>query len=490
MKKILISLFVIGSFWFLLPGNSAAAASLSGRIFLQVQDKGQAWYVYPLDSKRYYLGRPTDAFDIMRKLGLGVSEKDFYAAAIKAPQNLSGRIILRVENKGQAYYVDPVSGHLNYLGRPEDAYRVIRSLGQGITNADLNRILIGALSTGPGPVVTPPVVLGPDQKLVQFSWKYDGKNYLLDEVLSKSLYTQYSGMSRVLTYRTGEEPANMRDAFYAMFLTPRSGDGTLDKVLNDLKKIAAQNNLTGDKLVEFMMAFVQYIPYDSAKVTGTNLPNYLYETLYRNSGVCSDKSFLAVAMLRKLGYGAAILDYPDNKHSAAGVACAAGESTNGSGYCFVETTNFFPIGVVPSSLKLGQAESSNQFNALFDGSNLGAMEIYQRTTAKSYTGVSQTMARAEVIKKLVQSINDERTDLNTISLELASDRNNLDALRASMNSYQASGDINAYNQLIPQYNEAARNYNDKVANYQLKIDIYNGNIREYNSQTKSFYQQS
>lgn len=56
------------------------AASLiervKGRILLQVQQKGEAWYVNPVDEKRYYLGRPNDAFEIMRNLGLGITDSD------------------------------------------------------------------------------------------------------------------------------------------------------------------------------------------------------------------------------------------------------------------------------------------------------------------------------------------------------------------------------------------------------------------------------
>ncbi len=48
-----------------------------GKIFLQVSNNGEAWYVYPNDEKRYYLGRPINAFNIMRYLGLGISNKDF-----------------------------------------------------------------------------------------------------------------------------------------------------------------------------------------------------------------------------------------------------------------------------------------------------------------------------------------------------------------------------------------------------------------------------
>ncbi|PIT95155.1 hypothetical protein COT98_01010 [Candidatus Falkowbacteria bacterium CG10_big_fil_rev_8_21_14_0_10_39_9] len=487
MKKIYLLFLIALNCLLLLPFNSAAAASLSGRIFLQVQDKGQAWYVYPVDAKRYYLGRPDDAFNIMRQLGLGVSGKSFYSFAVRPTSNVLGRIILRVESKGEAYYVDPLTGHLNYLGRPDDAYRVIRALGQGITNSDLNKIPLGYLAGSSS--VPPTVQLGPDDRLVKFTWKYDGQSYYLNEIFNKSLYDQYSVMPRVLTYQQNNPPANFRDSFYAMFLTPRSGDATLDRVLIDLNKLAQSKGIAGDKLVEFMMAFVQYIPYDTSKVNNTNLPNYIYETLYRNSGVCSDKSFLAIAILRKMGYGASILDYPDNKHSAAGVSCAVSQSTSGSGYCFVETTNFFPIGVVPNSLKSGQGEVSTQFDGLFSATHLGSMEIYQKTTAKTYSGIIQTMAKVDLIKKIAQTIEEERADLNIVSLGLATARSNLDALLLRLNNYKNAGDWNNYNLLIPQYNEAANNYNDQATNYQLKIDIYNANIKEYNSLNQAFYQQ-
>ncbi|MFA6194142.1 MAG: hypothetical protein WC719_00150 [Patescibacteria group bacterium] len=131
--------------------NSAAAAasslaqSLKGRILLQVQDKGQAWYVNPIDSKKYYLGRPTDAFNLMRRFGLGISNENFTALA-KNPsawKNLAGRILLKTEDKGMAYYFDPLKLKLYYLGRPADAFNVIRSRGLGISNANLDKIATG-----------------------------------------------------------------------------------------------------------------------------------------------------------------------------------------------------------------------------------------------------------------------------------------------------------------------------------------------------------
>lgn len=44
------------------------AAANKGKILLQVESKGQAWYIGATDGKRYFLGTPSDAFRVMRDL--------------------------------------------------------------------------------------------------------------------------------------------------------------------------------------------------------------------------------------------------------------------------------------------------------------------------------------------------------------------------------------------------------------------------------------
>jgi len=135
-----------------LPQSSQAASlseKLSGRIVLSVEEKGEAWYINPLDAKRYFLGRPADAFRVMRELGLGINEVQFQELAQagmpvegnrELATRLSGRIILQVEKNGEAWYINPLDLKKYYLGRPEDAFRIMRELGLGITRADLARI--------------------------------------------------------------------------------------------------------------------------------------------------------------------------------------------------------------------------------------------------------------------------------------------------------------------------------------------------------------
>jgi len=127
--------------------NMTLSKRLAGRILLQVESQGQAWYVNPLNYLKYYLGRPADAFAIMRQLGLGISEKDYNNFAKRtAPARIAGRIVLRVQAHGEAYYVNPSDRKLYYMGRPADAFALMRRFGLGITNTNLRQIGVGEIN--------------------------------------------------------------------------------------------------------------------------------------------------------------------------------------------------------------------------------------------------------------------------------------------------------------------------------------------------------
>lgn len=146
MKKfficLLLVLFLSGGISFINPADVRSAnnsENLSGNILLQVQKNGEAWYIYPKNGQRYYLGRPSQAFDIMRDLSLG-TKHDFIENNEYFPARLSGMILLDVEHHGEAYYIYPKNLKKYYLGRPADAFQVMRDLGLGITDQELASI--------------------------------------------------------------------------------------------------------------------------------------------------------------------------------------------------------------------------------------------------------------------------------------------------------------------------------------------------------------
>ncbi len=117
------------------------ARRLQGNILLQVEENGEGWYVYPDDLSKYYLGRPADAFAVMRELGLGATH-DFITSYTIYPSHVVGKILLDVEDSGKAYYIYPKDKKAYYLGRPADAFAVMRELGLGITNKDIRKIQV------------------------------------------------------------------------------------------------------------------------------------------------------------------------------------------------------------------------------------------------------------------------------------------------------------------------------------------------------------
>jgi len=144
IKRIILILALLTTIF--LPGSAGAnyAGKPTGYILLQVEANGEAWYIYPINGNAYYLGRPADAFKIMKALALG-AKHDFIANTAIFPDRLAGMILLDVERNGEAYYIYPLDLTKHYLGRPEDAFRIMRELGRGVSNLDLANIPTGAI---------------------------------------------------------------------------------------------------------------------------------------------------------------------------------------------------------------------------------------------------------------------------------------------------------------------------------------------------------
>ncbi|PLX21350.1 hypothetical protein C0584_02880 [Candidatus Parcubacteria bacterium] len=197
MKKPILYFFLLIVFAFAFESMAASSlhSKLRGKILLKVEDSGKAYYLSPLNNKAFYLGRPKDAFGIMREQGVGISNKDLYKIKVGVSaedvdtdsdglsdgledalgldknsgdtdndgygdmeelvngyspwgdgrQNLDegfaekqkGKIFLQVERNGEAWYINPDDSRRYFLGRPADAFSVMRNLGLGISNENM-----------------------------------------------------------------------------------------------------------------------------------------------------------------------------------------------------------------------------------------------------------------------------------------------------------------------------------------------------------------
>lgn len=220
MKKYIWLIFIINFSLGLLFVNAQAAGlrdRLKGYVLLQVQSRGEAWYVEPQARQRIYMKNGAVAYEVMRHFGLGVSNadlakipiglenrficndndadglcnkleealgtginnadsdadgyidgveiKNYYnpldARPIKTVYNnqnlvnrLRGRILLQVESRGEAWYLNSQDGKRYYMNDGSAAYQIMRFLSLGISNADLATIPISSYQA---PVIDQPV---------------------------------------------------------------------------------------------------------------------------------------------------------------------------------------------------------------------------------------------------------------------------------------------------------------------------------------------
>jgi uncharacterized protein YkwD len=129
--------------------SSSTLAWLRGYILLQVQEHGEAWYVNPTNFKRYYMKDGPTAYEMMHSFGLGITDADLakipkdtdsFTGDTALRNRLSGRILLQVQQHGEAWYIYPKTNKRYYLKDGATAYEIMRYLGLGITNSDLSKL--------------------------------------------------------------------------------------------------------------------------------------------------------------------------------------------------------------------------------------------------------------------------------------------------------------------------------------------------------------
>lgn len=137
--------------------NPVLIAKMLGLILLQVQAHGEAWYVNPIDSIRYYMPNGIAAYNMMRSYGTGIATKDLNKIPLVSSSEemktttsvctsntlglrMRGKILLQVQEHGEAWYIDPRKCKRIYMKDGDAAYQIMRLLGVGIADTDLEKI--------------------------------------------------------------------------------------------------------------------------------------------------------------------------------------------------------------------------------------------------------------------------------------------------------------------------------------------------------------
>ncbi len=324
-----------------------------------------------------------------------------------------------------------------------------------------------------------------DNTSSSFSWSYKGKNYELSVPLSGSLHRYYKQSKKVYTYR-GDLPENWTEEYNRLFLKVRADDATFDTLTLALLELARKDNLSSDDTAGLIISFVQTIPYDFEKDTKKEQTKYPYETLFTKKGVCADKTFLMYHLLRRAGYGVAIMQFLEKNHQSLGIKCDTSSAVFGSGYCYVETTAILPVGVIPTSFgESGQgvsslSEGSPEFHLLLDTIRLGKADIFLKTEGKSYYGVDELKEKLTRLTILLNKIQDIKESVSSSTDDLDKRKEALKIQKELVDKAVKEENYDVYQALKVAYNQKVTEYRLALSVYQEMASVYNQDVKEYN----------
>lgn len=180
---------------------------------------------------------------------------------------------------------------------------------------------------------------------VSYSWNYGEGTWTYGFKIPTTAYEYYKTVDR----------KKIRN--YSYYVTDPTDDEYLAGLAAKFREAAEKENYSNLDMVKNIIFFVQNLNYVDDKVgTGYDeYPKFPLETLADEGGDCEDSAILLASLLRELGYGAVLIQFPE--HMAVGVK---GEESipgsyyevDGARYYYVETTSTgWDIGDVPEQMK-------------------------------------------------------------------------------------------------------------------------------------------
>jgi uncharacterized protein YkwD len=153
MRQIKYLLFLLLSFSIFCPPTILRAETLAerlrGRILIQVEGKGQAWYINPTDQKRYFLSNSPDTLQVISQVGWKVSSEQLHKILdSKNKRQLSGRFVI-ISNQPNTYYFYNQSLVEYTFHSGGEAVNLYRKIGLPISNKNLAKIPIGFITSTP-----------------------------------------------------------------------------------------------------------------------------------------------------------------------------------------------------------------------------------------------------------------------------------------------------------------------------------------------------
>ena len=133
--------------------NAVPASQFYGRFVVTVaQVDPPAWYINPVDKRRYYFDNEFIGYEKAKAMVLGIKNRDLFKIPLPGEKivgdmalrkRLAGRFLLQVENLGRMWYVHPVDLKRYYMDGPHSIRYLIDHTGIDAEDKTLVRFNIG-----------------------------------------------------------------------------------------------------------------------------------------------------------------------------------------------------------------------------------------------------------------------------------------------------------------------------------------------------------
>jgi hypothetical protein len=201
------------------------------------------------------------------------------------------------------------------------------------------------------PEITPAEVTGDLYEDRTFNTYFEKSQYELTLPVNLSVYYGAKNADKSITPGTMWNETEKVSEYYRSFFEGEAIEGFYTDILKKIRHIKTAEGFSDEEYLEFMITFVQQIPYDSEAYE----PRFPVEVIYDMKGDCDEKSMLLIGMLSREGYDTALIIFPEYRHATAGIRIIISGDTSFRQfksedlrkYVFIESTGLSYIGQYP-----------------------------------------------------------------------------------------------------------------------------------------------
>lgn len=274
------------------------------------------------------------------------------------------------------------------------------------------------------------------------------------------LINHYKDQPRKFSFLGKKPPNDWETSFYNLFLNDNADEAILQKLIQQFEEQASKLETTA---VQLAIAYVQSIEYDFEKAAQTDFfLQYPYETVYFQKGVCADKSILLSKLLSLMDYDHVLMEFNKANHMAIGIKVPASYGNFGTDYCFIETTNYTELGIIPENYVQG-IKLTESPNLIFSKNN--GQKIFEEI--ESYKA-----QQADLLASYGDAFQHGSARQKQLSIQMASVKQEMEILKAEHKDLfcadaipKTDEEFEHCQKLTDAINEAVRTYNELVQQY-------------------------